>query len=272
MPFPEIDPIIVAWGPFALRWYALAYMMGILLGWLYILRLGRRDTLWQKGPPYLPSHVDDFVLWATLGVIIGGRLGYVVFYNPSYYWENPSAIAAVWEGGMSFHGGFTGVVVACIIFTRKHAIPFLSWTDVLAACAPIGLFLGRISNFINGELWGRATTVSWGVIFPRGGPVPRHPSQLYEAALEGALLFVVIALAIYKFRILTTPGRATSIFLIGYGLARFSIEYVREPDAHIGFIFGTITMGQILSLPILALGLGVLWWSRRTTSASHVRS
>ncbi len=263
MPFPDIDPIIFSWGPLTLRWYALAYMMGILLAWFYIAQLAKRDHLWGGRAPYTPLHADDFVLWATLGIIIGGRLGYVLFYNPSFYWDNPSAIPAVWEGGMSFHGGFLGVSVACILFSRKHAIPLLSWADVLSASAPIGLFFGRISNFINGELWGRPTEVAWGVIFPYGGPLPRHPSQLYEAALEGLLLFVIIGLAIFRFNILAVPGRAASLFLIGYGLSRFCVEYFREPDAHLGFIIGTMSMGQLLSLPIILLGLGFLWQSQR---------
>jgi len=269
MHFPDLDPVAFSWGPLVLRWYALAYMAGILLGWQYIVRLGRRDDLWQDTAPYSEIHVDDFVLWATVSIIIGGRLGYVLFYNPSYYLAYPAAIPAVWEGGMSFHGGLAGVLVASLLFTRRHTLPLLSWADVVAAAAPIGLFFGRISNFINAELWGRPTSLPWGIIFPNGGPEPRHPSQLYEAGLEGLVLFAVIAFGIYRLHLLKTPGRVASLFLMGYGIARFMVEWVREPDEQLGFIMGTLTMGQVLSLPLILLGIVIFWISRQNASATQ---
>ena len=193
MPFPDIDPVIFQIGPFALRWYALAYIAGLLLGWRYVVLLARRTTIWPKQAPASEVQIDDLLLWVTLGVVLGGRLGYVTFYNTAYYAANPSDIIAVWQGGMSFHGGLLGVIVTVILYARRHAIALFSLGDMIAAAVPIGLFFGRLANFINSELWGRTTNVAWGVIFPNGGPLPRHPSQLYEAALEGLFLFALLA-------------------------------------------------------------------------------
>jgi phosphatidylglycerol:prolipoprotein diacylglycerol transferase len=200
------------------------------------------------------SHVDDFIVWATLGVILGGRLGYVLFYKPGYYFENPDRIVAMWEGGMSFHGGAIGVLAAVALYCRRRGISFLSFADLITAAAPIGLFFGRMANFINGELFGRVTDLPWAMVFPRGGPLPRHPSQLYESGLEGVVLFVVLAALIFGGRALSRPGLVTGAFFAGYGVARFLVEYVREPDAFLGELFGFITMGQILSLPLVLLG------------------
>ncbi|MBT7147738.1 MAG: prolipoprotein diacylglyceryl transferase, partial [Rhodospirillales bacterium] len=239
--FPAIDPVLIQLGPFAIRWYSLAYMAGLILGWLLMRKLAMRT-----GGVVTRDHTDDFLTWATVGVILGGRLGYVLFYKFGFYLENPASIFAVWQGGMSFHGGFTGVVVATILFTRKHKIPLLLFADLLACAAPIGLFFGRIANFINGELFGRASDAPWAVIFPNGGPYPRHPSQLYEAALEGIVLFALLAWLAWRRGALQRPGLLTGIYLCGYALARALVELVRQPDIQIGHLpFGT-TMGQWL--------------------------
>ncbi|HEX9703574.1 MAG TPA: prolipoprotein diacylglyceryl transferase [Rhodospirillales bacterium] len=258
IPFPAIDPVIFAVGPFAVRWYALAYIVGLLLGWRLMRRLAAR-------PPQAATaeQVDDFLVWATLGVVLGGRIGYVVFYNAGYYLENPLAVFAVWRGGMSFHGGLLGVAVAIVAFCRKRGLDLWQFSDRIACVAPVGLFFGRIANFINGELFGRVTDVPWAVVFPRGGPVPRHPSQIYEALGEGALLFVVILWLARDERRLARGGFLTGVFLAGYGAARMVGELFREPDAHLGFLgFGT-TMGQWLSLPLLAAGLCLIYRARR---------
>ena len=249
LPFPDIDPIIFSIGVFSVRWYALAYISGILLGWILLRRLtaSPQDTIGR--PP-----LDDLINFGIIGIIIGGRLGYVLGYNALYYFQNPIEILYVWNGGMSFHGGFLGMVVSIIWVARKHKVSILKLGDLIALAAPIGLFFGRIANFINAELYGRVTDVQWAFIFPNGGPLPRHPTQLYEAILEGLLLFLIIGWA-YRKGARQKPGLMIGIFMTGYAVARIAIEFVREPDAHLGFIFNQITMGQILSLPMLALGL-----------------
>jgi len=249
MPFPDIDPVIFQIGPFALRWYALAYLAGLLLGIYYMTWLAKRYAL-----NFDKETLDDFLTWAVFGVILGGRLGYVLFYKPDFYFYNPGEILQVWKGGMSFHGGILGVTAAMYLFARKRGLPFLELTDLVSVAAPIGLFFGRIANFINGELFGRVTDVSWGVIFPMGGPLPRHPSQLYESLFEGLVLFLVL-LFLFRFKGLRgRPGFMTGTFLIGYALARMGVEFFREPDAYLGFLFAGATMGQLLSMPMLALG------------------
>ncbi len=258
MPFPNIDPIIFEIGFFAIRWYSLAYIAGLVLGWWYMKKLARRH------PQVCDDEaIDDFFVWATLAVILGGRLGMVLFYQFDYYVAHPAKIIAVWEGGMSFHGGFAGVVVAGLWFCRRRGIDSLRFGDLLACVAPIGLFFGRIANFINGELWGRPTDVAWGVVFPNGGPIARHPSQLYEAALEGALLFVVLFILARRESIRRRPGLLMGIFIAGYGLSRIVAEIFREPDSYIGFLaFGT-TWGQWLSVPMVIVGLYFLVRARR---------
>lgn len=248
--FPAFDPIAFSIGPLVIRWYALAYIGGLMGAWRYGMWLAKR-------PPDLltPKHVDDFLIWATLGVILGGRLGYVIFYKPAYYLENLLEIPQMWNGGMSFHGGLAGVILAAILFARRRGIAFFALADILAAAAPIGLFLGRIANFINGELWGRPTDGPFGVIFPHAGNVPRHPSQLYEAALEGLLLFIVLAVLVIPMQARRRVGLASGVFLIGYGLSRMLVETVREPDEFIGLLAFGSTWGQWLSLPMVALGL-----------------
>ncbi len=263
--FPEFDPIAFSIPlPFvdfelAIRWYALSYVVGLLLAWQYALKLTTR-------PPnrVTAKQIDDFLVWATLGVILGARVGFVLFYQPGHYLSNPQDILLVWKGGMSFHGGFVGVALGMFLFTRRAGIPFLSFTDLVSAAAPIGLFLGRTANFINGELWGRVTEVPWGVIFTRAGALPRHPSQLYEAALEGLVLFAVLALLIFgPARALRRPGLVTGVFLGGYGMARIFVEFFRQPDANIGLLPLGTTWGQWLTLPLLIGGVYLVWRAYR---------
>lgn len=281
IPFPEISPEIfsVSIGglDFALRWYALAYIIGLLGGWRISVMTARRSHLFPKDQsPITALQLDDLLTWIIGGVILGGRLGYVLFYRPDYYLQNPLDILQVWNGGMSFHGGFLGVVVATYIFCRKHKLPLWSVADLMALSVPLGLLLGRIANFINAELWGRPTDAAWGVIFPGeaaqdcgqaiGQLCARHPSQLYEAAMEGLLLGIVLVWLAYRRGALKAPGTIMGVFLIGYGMARFIVEFVRQPDEQftsatnlVGYAlqFGDygLTMGQILSLPMIAVGL-----------------
>jgi phosphatidylglycerol---prolipoprotein diacylglyceryl transferase len=257
LPFPSFDPVLIQLGPFAIRWYALAYIVGILLGWVYARALVRNQKLWGGPPPLTTLQLDDFIVWVTLGIILGGRIGYVLFYNPSYFAEHPAEALQLWKGGMSFHGGFTGCVLAVVLFARKNNISILALGDVTCATGTLGLLLGRIANFINGELWGRPTDVAWGMVFPSGGPIPRHPSQLYEAALEGLLLFIVLALLI-RGGALRRPGLIIGAFALGYSLARSFCELFREPDAQLGFLWNTITMGTLLSIPLLAFGIALI--------------
>jgi phosphatidylglycerol:prolipoprotein diacylglycerol transferase len=258
IPFPAIDPVAISIGPFAIRWYALAYIVGLLIGWRYCLGLaGRSPHLVRR------QDVDDFLLWATLGVILGGRIGYVLFYKPGYYIDRPLEALYVWHGGMSFHGGALGVTFAIILFTRTRRIPLLAFSDIIAEAIPIGLFFGRIANFINGELYGRISNVPWAMVFPNGGPLPRHPSQLYEAFCEGVALFLLL-FAAERLGARQRPGVVTGLFLVGYAAARMSGELFREPDPQLGFlIFGT-TMGQLLSIPVLIAGILIIAWALRT--------
>lgn len=268
LPFPAIDPVLFEVGPFALRWYAIAYIAGILLAWRYMRRLVFNANLWGPVKRPTPLELDDFVVWGTLGIIIGGRLGYVLFYNPAYYASNPVEILAVWTGGMSFHGGFAGIVIAMLLFSARRGVPVWSLLDLAGCAAPIGLFFGRIANFINAELWGRVSDVPWAFVFPGGGPEPRHPSQLYEAALEGLLLFVVIRILSHKLKMLQRPGFVAGAFALGYGITRSIAELYRVPDAHIGYLSGFMTMGIVLSLPMAAVGLIVMLWSVSRPPAS----
>ncbi len=264
LPFPMIDPIALELGPLAIRWYGLAYLTGILLGWYYARKLAANAALWGGRPaPMTPLDLDDFLLWAVVGIIVGGRVGYAIFYKPAVYLDDPLAFFRIWEGGMSFHGGLAGTIVAMALFARRRGISALSLFDVIGASATFGLFFGRIANFINAELYGRVTDVPWAMVFPGGGPQPRHPSQLYEAALEGVVLFLVLRLLTHKAGALRYPGLVGGSFFAGYGLARFAVEFARQPDAHIGFIAGFLTMGMILSLPMFAIGIAAIIWVRR---------
>jgi phosphatidylglycerol---prolipoprotein diacylglyceryl transferase len=266
LPFPAIDPVLIQIGPFALRWYALAYIVGILAGWLYARALIRREHLWGGPAPMTAVDFDDFILWVTLGVILGGRIGYVLFYNPAHFAQHPLEALQLWKGGMSFHGGFLGCVLAVILFARRRDIPILSLGDLTCAVAPIGLLLGRLANFVNGELWGRPTDVPWAIIFPGGGLVPRHPSQLYEAALEGLLLLIILALAV-RAGALKRPGMILGAFMLGYGVFRSFAEFFREPDPQLGFLWGGLTMGMLLSIPLVLVGALLLWNALRGPAA-----
>jgi phosphatidylglycerol---prolipoprotein diacylglyceryl transferase len=257
IPFPAIDPVAVSFGPFAIRWYAIAYIAGLVIGWRYCLSLARRQPFLVKS-----RDVDDFLVWATLGVVLGGRLGYVLFYNPRYYVLHPRQVLFVWHGGMSFHGGAIGVTVAILLFTRIRKIPIFAFSDIIIQAIPIGLFFGRIANFINGELFGRPTDIPWAMIFPNGGPVPRHPSQLYEASCEGILLFLVLFIAERRGS-RRWPGVVTGIFLVGYAAARIFGEMFRQPDPQLGYLILGATMGQLLSVPVLIAGIALIFWARR---------
>lgn len=248
-----LDPVALQLGPLALRWYSLAYIVGILAGWWLLLRMVKRP-----GSPMTASQVDDLVTWATLGVILGARFGYVLFYNPGQYLDDPLAVLKLWEGGMSFHGGLAGVVLAMWLYARSQGLSTLRILDYVGVVSPIGLLLGRLANFINGELWGRPTDGTWGIIFPDAGPEPRHPSQLYEAALEGLMLLVVLNLLFWLTSARLKPGLLAGIFVLGYGLSRFAIEFYREPDAHIGLLLFGLTIGQALTLPMIIAGIYLL--------------
>ncbi len=265
--FPVFDPIAIAIGPFAIRWYALAYIGGIVLGWVYARSLIKNDRLWGGPAPITLPQMDDFILWVTLGIILGGRTGYVLFYNLPFFAAHPAEILELWKGGMSFHGGFLGCVAAVILFCRKNDIPVLSLGDITTAVGPIGLFLGRLANFINSELWGRPadSSVPWAMVFPNGGPLPRHPSQLYEAGLEGIVLFTILAVMI-RFGALKRPGLILGSFVMFYGMARITGEFFREPDPQLGFLWGGLTMGMLLSVPMVIAGaiIIVVAWRRKS--------
>ncbi len=257
--FPQFDPVIVQIGPLAIRWYALAYITGLVAGWRLV-----RGFVRLTPTVATPEQVDDFLTWATLGVVLGGRIGYVLFYQPSVYFSHPAMILAVWEGGMSFHGGMLGVAIAIIVFCRRNAISILGFADRVAIVAPIGLGLGRVANFINGELWGRPApeTLPWAMIFPRAGMIPRHPSQIYEALLEGVLLLVLMLALSRREALRARFGLLTGLFLCGYAIARITAEYFREPDAFLGFLAFGATMGQILSVPMFLAGLWLILRAR----------
>lgn len=258
--FPQIDPVAVHIGGFGLRWYSLAYLAGIILGWLLMRKLIRRHP-----SQITPTMVDDIVFWATVGLIVGGRIGYILFYNFGYYVENPMQVFALWKGGMSFHGGLLGVLVSIFFYARSVKVRFFEITDILACVVPIGLFFGRLANFINSELFGRVTvSVPWAVIFPNGGPLPRHPSQLYEAGFEGIFLFFILYfLWTSSVWIRIRPGFISGLFLLCYALIRCVVENFREPDAQIGFLFARVTMGQMLTIPMLIIGIWIMIWAAK---------
>ncbi len=251
--FPNIDPVIFSIGPFSLRWYAMAYLCGIILAWVLMKRSIKKYDIDMTS-----EQLDDLIFYATLGIIFGGRFGYIICYGDGYFWHNPSEIFAIWHGGMSFHGGIVGVIVGLYCFARKYQFRYLQITDLVALYVPIGIFLGRLANFVNGELWGRITTVPWAVKFPEGGYFPRHPSQLYEALTEGVLMFIILNLLWKKEFVRQNVGIISASFLIVYGLSRIAMEFFREPDRQIGYIANTLTMGQLLSVPFLLLGIYIL--------------
>lgn len=257
-----LDPVALQLGPLALRWYSLAYIGGIVAAWVLLLQMVKRP-----GSPMTREQVDDLITWCTLGVIAGGRLGYVIFYDPAKFLANPLDLFKLWEGGMAFHGGLAGVILAILLYARKHGLSALRILDYAAVVTPIGLLLGRFANFVNGELWGRPTDGTWGLIFPHAGPEPRHPSQLYEAALEGALLLLVLSWLFWRTDARLKPGLLGGVFIAGYGLSRFAIEFFREPDAQLGVLSMGLTMGQLLSLPMIAGGLFLVATTGRRTTA-----
>jgi phosphatidylglycerol:prolipoprotein diacylglycerol transferase len=281
LPFPAIDPVAVQFGPLVVRWYALAYIVGLLGGWWLARRLAAQPALW--GPVKRPSatDIDDLIVWVALGVVLGGRVGYVLFYNLASYSSNPLEALAIWRGGMSFHGGFLGAALAIALFARRRGLGILPMFDVAAVVAPIGIFFGRIANFVNGELWGRpAPDFPYAFVFPHAGPVPRHASQLYEALGEGLILFIVMLIAVRAvgFR---KPGLLGGLFVVGYAIARIICEFFREPDAQLGFLFGSsipllsggVTMGQLLSIPMALVGVAVMILAvRGATGPSSARA
>ncbi len=263
IPFPLIDSIAVSIGPLAIRWYALAYVLGLVLGWWLARALCRNEGLWRGKPPLDDAGVDDFLLYMAGGIVLGGRVGYVLFYNPAYYLQNPLEALMLWHGGMSFHGGLIGCILALVLLSRRAKAPMLSLFDLACVVTPVGLFFGRIANFVNGELWGRVSDVPWAMVFPDGGPDPRHPSQLYQAALEGALLFALLMIAV-RMGALKRPGLVSGLFFTFYGLFRIVGETFRQPDAHIGFLAFGLTMGMLLSVPMVLLGLFFIFRARRS--------
>lgn len=267
--FPAIDPVAFSVGPLKVHWYGLAYVAGILLAWLVARDLLRRPGLWRDNtPPLTLQQVDDFILWAAIGIVAGGRLGYILFYDFANVLANPLRFFAVWDGGMSFHGGLIGTTIAMLYFAKSNQIRFLSLFDLVACVAPLGLLFGRLANFVNGELWGRPSDVPWAIAFPTGGPFPRHPSQLYEAALEGLVLFLVLQL-LARLGHLKYAGRITGLFAAGYASARIFVEFFREPDPQLGYLLGGwLTMGMLLSLPMLLIGLGLFFRSLRANANS----
>lgn len=263
IPYPQFDPVLVHLGPLDIRWYALAYITGILGGWVYARAIISRPRLWGGTAPLTVLDFDDFILWVTFGIIVGGRLGNVLFYDPSYYAANPLEIVMLWHGGMAFHGGFLGCVIAVILFARHRRIPILSLGDLTCAVVPIGLFLGRIANFINDELWGRPSDVPWAMVFPRAPDgLPRHPSQLYEAGLEGLLLFMVLALLV-RAGALKRRGLIVGVFMAGYGIARTAGELFREPDPQLEQLAHGLTMGMVLSWPMILIGVVFIVYALR---------
>ncbi len=268
LPYPVIDPVLVQIGPLPIRWYALAYIAGLIGGWWLARRIVAQNMAWGARARPASESLDDMLVYAALGVVLGGRLGYVLFYNPAFFLAHPASIPAIWEGGMSFHGGLVGATLGLWLFARRVKVPFLSVFDLTACVTPIGIFFGRLANFIKPELWGRPTDVDWAMVFPdiAAGPFPRHPSQLYEAALEGVVLFLVLLVA-RRMGALRRPGLTTGIFAIGYGVARIVCEFFREPDAQLGFLFGGATMGMLLSLPLIAAGVGFLVHALRSRAS-----
>jgi phosphatidylglycerol---prolipoprotein diacylglyceryl transferase len=267
VPFPNFDPVLLHIGPLAIRWYALAYIAGILLGWWYCTQLIKKPELWAPAaPPISARQIDDLVLWLTVGVIVGGRAGSVLVYGRDQYLNHPLDAFAIWKGGMSFHGGFVGVIIAIAAYSLVNKLDMFRVGDLVAPCVPFGLFFGRIANFINGELWGRPTSLPWGIIFPSAPdipPVPRHPSQLYEAALEGLVLFLILRFATHRLNWLRRQGALTGLFMLFYGLFRILLENVRQPDAGLDHFPLGLTMGIILSTPMVIAGAWLIWRASR---------
>lgn len=258
--FPQIDPVLIHLGPLAIRWYSLAYIGGVVLGWILV----KRDLARHPQAGLTHQKIDDMVVWAIGGIILGGRLGYTLIYKADYYLSHPVQILHIWEGGMSFHGGAVGFALAFLLFCRRNHIAYLPLMDVLACVVPIGLGLGRLANFVNGELWGRVSDAPWAIIFPHADEFPRHPSQLYEAGLEGVVLLALLLFLLNYTRLREKPGALSGIFLMGYAIARIICEFFREPDAQLGFLWAGATMGQLLSIPMFLLGIFLFIRAQRT--------
>jgi phosphatidylglycerol:prolipoprotein diacylglycerol transferase len=268
IPYPAIDPVALQLGPVSIKWYGLAYVVGLLLGWLYIRRLLGQPRLWAgDAPPLAPDKVDDLLIYMTVGVLVGGRLGYVLFYEPRYFLANLLEIPAVWNGGMSFHGGLIGSILAIFAFAGRARANSWSMLDLCAAATPIGLFFGRLANFANGELVGRPTTVPWAMVFPGAGAAERHPSQLYEAFFEGLVLFALLWWLTHRALALRRPGVVAGAFMLGYGLARSFCEFFREPDPAHALTVGPFTAGILYSLPMIVAGLWLMREAARRTPA-----
>lgn len=261
--FPSISPVIFSLGPVEIRWYSLAYIVGFLFAWRYISYLSTNKSLYQSNSNIDRKLIDDLLFYSILGLILGARLGYVIFYNLDFYFQNPLNIFYVWEGGLSFHGGLLGIIFASLFITKLYKVSFLELTDLICLSAPVGLLLGRISNFINGELYGRPSSILFGVLFPNADDQYRHPSQLYEAFFEGLVLFIIVNVAAHSFKKLSKPGYISGLFLFLYGVFRCLVEFTREPDIQVGFIYNFLTMGMILSLPMIFAGLFIMLLSKR---------
>ena len=270
IPFPDIDPVAVSIGPVSIKWYGLSYMAGLLLGWLYANSLVSNARLWRDGKsPLTRAQIEDLLIWMTLAIIVGGRLGQVLLYDPGFYFANPIEILKVWRGGMSFHGGFIASAIALPLFARRYGVSALPVMDLTCAATPFGLFLGRIANFINSEHWGRPGDLPWAMVFPNGGPEPRHPSQLYEAALEGLVMFVILRVVTHSSIFgLKRPGLVTGVWLVWYAIARTICEVFREPEAVHALNLGPFTAGQMYSAPMLLLGLYLIWNAKRVEQAT----
>ena len=256
--FPSISPVMLSLGPLEIRWYSLAYIIGFLFSWIYIKKLSLNKSLYDRKSNFDLKLVDDLVFYSVIGLIIGARFGYIIFYNLEFYLQNPLNVFYVWEGGLSFHGGLIGIIIAALYTSRIYKTKFLELTDLICVSAPVGIFLGRISNFINGELYGRPSSTLFGIIFPTADNQYRHPSQLYEAFLEGLILFIVLNISIFFFKTLSRPGYISGLFLLFYGLFRFLVEFSREPDIQVGFIYTFLTMGMILSVPMIIAGIIIM--------------
>jgi len=266
MPFPDIDPIALSIGPVDIHWYGISYVVGILLAWWYARKIVATPRLWANDTPAMAAiDLDDFLLWAAIGIVVGGRIGFILFYDLPLYIADPTLIFQIWKGGMSFHGGITGTTIAMILFARKRGISMWSLFDVVATVCVIGLFLVRIANFINGELYGGLSTLPWAVVFPGQEPFARHPSQLYQAGLEGLFTGIVLAIMVFRFGALKRPGLVAGTFVSLYAISRIAVEFVRVPDVQVGYLLGTgwLTMGQVLSVPMLLLGIWAIWRANR---------
>lgn len=265
IPFPDLDPVALQLGPISIRWYGLAYMAGLILGWLYIRKLLSTDRLWPNKAPLPKEKTDDLLIWTAMGVIVGGRVGFFLLYEPSVFLTDPVQVLKIWEGGMAFHGGLLGVTVAIYLFSLRNNVSVFTVGDLIAAAVPIGIFFGRIANFINVEVYGRVTTMPWGVIFPDVGPEPRHPSQLYEAVLEGLLLFFVLRFLIFHRNALASPGLLSGTFLFGYACGRIFAEFFRAQDPTHTFTTGFLTAGIVYSIPMALIGIYLIWRARHNT-------